>query len=361
MKIIVVVLCLFALFSCQSNLSQETKEKIEEKETFWKERTQTIYKNKNTKEYPLKKDTSLTEQRTNRIYLRSNNCQFEAFVDDVLLYKKMGESTKKGGGVSTNFDINQLLLTSGTHEIKIRMYPKYNEPVFGEGGYVGLTFSYFKNRDLQTKEYNLNMNGASGMDLDQSTEQWVDDKGELGNADYVEAHYEPKKPLPLKGLPIYEWRSTFDAQVNFDKIGWRNSVNLKKEQDDEKKDIRTELLKEYQKIHEIISKKDVTGYLSLIREREELVMATLHYRENEKELRSNEFVKIIKDNDYELEPLFEETFQLEYQGYGKLVMFLNKANGEGIIRLKNKKNPDENVYLDFRFQRKGKGEKLTVI
>jgi hypothetical protein len=342
-------------------LPQETIDKIKEKESFWQTRTNLITKNKNTIGYPLKKDTTITEQRTNRIYLRSNQCQFEIFIDDVLLFKLMGELTKDGTGINGDYDINQLLLTSGSHEIKVRMYPEYKKLVFGEGGYTGLTFSYFKNRDLTTMQYNEEMRGKDGINLDQSNEQWIGDKGELGNADYVEAHYEPKKPLLLEGLPIYEWRSTFNAQVDFDKIGWRNSVNLKKEQDDEKKDIRTELLKEYQKIHEILSKKDVTGYLSLIKEREELVKSILHYRENEKELRSNEFVKIIQDNDYELESLFEETFQLDYQGYGKLVMFLHKADGEVILRLKNKKNPDDTIFLDFRFQRKGKGGKLTII
>jgi hypothetical protein len=361
MKITVAVLCLFALFSCQSNLSQETKEKIKEKESFWKLRKQTINNNKNTTEYPLKKDTAVTEQRTNRIYLRSNNCQFEAFVDDVLLYKEMGESTKKGGGVSTNFDINQLLLTSGTHEIKIRMYPKYNEPVFGEGGYVGLTFSYFKNRDLKTKEYNLNMNGENGMDLDQSNEQWVDDKGELGNADYVEAHYEPKKPLPLKGLPIYEWRSTFDAQVPFDLVGWRNSINLQKEQDDEKKNIKAELIAEYKKVYEIIKNRDVTGYLNLVKEKEELLQKTLYYAEKDKKEKIKMVEDLLNNSDFEIEPLFEETFQLEYQGYGKLATLLHKADGEGVLRMRNKKNKDEHIYLDFLFQRKEKGDKLTVI
>ncbi|OOV19515.1 hypothetical protein [Flavobacterium sp. LM4] len=62
-----------------------------------------------------------------------------------------------------------------------------------------------------------------------------------------------------------------------------------------------------------------------------------------------------------IELLFEETFQLEYQAYGKIIMFLHKADGEGIIKLKNKKNPAEVIHLDFRFQRKEKGEKLTVI
>lgn len=42
-------------------------------------------------------------------------------------------------------------------------------------------------------------------------------------------------------------------------------------------------------------------------------------------------------------------------------MLLYKADGEDIMRLKNKKNPDNIIYLDFHFQRKGKGDKLTVI
>lgn len=362
MKLSITIFCLAILSSCQSNLSQETLNKIKEKEAFWKARSQTINKNQNTMEFPQKKDTTITEERTNRIYLRSSSCQFEVFVNDVLLYKEMGQSTKNGGGINGDFDINQLLLTSGLHEIKVRMYPKYNDPVFGEGaGAVGLTFSYFKNRDLRTMQYNLQMRGKNGITLDQDVEQWVDEQGDYGTADYIEAHYEPKTPLPLKGLPVYEWRSTFNAQVDFDKIGWRNSVNLKKEQDDEKKDIKAELLKEYQKIHEIIAQKNTVEYLSFVKEREELVTSTLHYRENDKKERSNEFVKAIMDDNYELEPLFEETFQLEYQAYGKIVMFLNKADGEGIIKLKNKKNPAEVMHLDFRFQRKEKGGKLTAI
>jgi hypothetical protein len=362
MKITVAVLSLFTLFSCQSNLSQETKEKIKEKEAYWKARTQTISKNKNTKEYPIKKDTTITEQRTNRIYINSMECQYEIFVDDVLLFKLMGEPTKNGGGTTGDFDINQLMLTSGTHEVKVRLYPKYGLALFQNGpGSIDLTFSYFKNRDLRTIMYNEQMRGKDGIWLNQGDEQWIGEKGDFGTSNYVEGHYEPKEPNKFVGLPIYEWRNTFDAEVDFDKIGWRNSINLKKEQDDEKKDVKTELLKEYHKIHEMIANKDVAAYLALVKEREELITTTLHYRENDKEIRSNEFVKLLKSDDYEVEPLFEETFQLEYQGYGKLVMLVHKADGESIIRLKNKKNPDDNVYLDFRFQRKGKGDKLTVI
>ncbi|PQL92363.1 hypothetical protein C4S77_06740 [Apibacter adventoris] len=274
----------------------------------------------------------------------------------------MGEITKNGGGINNNNDINQLLLTSGTHEVKVRIYPKYGLTVFDEyTPNIGLEFSYFKNRDLRTKQYNEAMKGSNGIELSSFDQQWIDEKGIYGEPGYVEAHYESKLPIKFDGLPFYEWRSTFEAEVPFDLVGWRNSVNLKKEQEEEKKNIQGELYEEYKKIYQIIKNRDVTAYLLLVKEREELITTVLYYKENEKKLRSDEFVKFIQNTDYEVEPLFEETFQLEFQGYGKLVMLLHKADGEGIIRLKNKKDPDDTIYLDFRFQRKKKGDRLIVI
>ena len=297
-------------------------------------------------EYPIKKDTIKNESRTNRIYLLSMECQFEVFVNDVLLFKLMGDLTNNGAGVSGGHDINQLMLTSGIHEVKIRMYPKYGQLSFGVEGYVGLTPSYFKDRDLRTMVHDEKMGGHFGLDIGQM--DW--DK----NGD----HREPDK---FEGLPIYEWLRTYDAQVPFSFEGWRNSVNLKKEQDDDKKDIRAELLQAYKKIYQIIKDKDTAAYLSMIKESEDLITSTLFYKADEKIERQSEFVKLFQSGEYELEPMFEETMQLEFQGYGKLAMLLHKADGEGIIRLRNKKNPDDNVYMDFRFQRKKKGDKLTVI
>lgn len=304
-KKIIAITILIGLASCKQGVSQEIKDKIKANEGFWKYRSETINKNRKGIEYPIKASITTNEERTNRIYIDNMECQFEIFVDDVLLFKAMGEITKGGGGISGSYDINQLLLTSGRHEVKVRMYPK--QPLFGEEGYVNLTFSHFKDRDLRTERYNLEMNGKNGIHLDQLDKQWQDEQGEFGTDNYVDAHYKPKQPLPLKGLPYYEWRSTFEATVPFELTGWRNSVNIKKEAEDEK-DIRSELLLEYKRIHEIVKKRDVAAYLQLVKEREELTTKTLYYRDSEKKQRENEFVKLLQDENYEVEPLFEETF-----------------------------------------------------
>ncbi|WP_281991303.1 hypothetical protein [Aquimarina aggregata] len=347
--------------SCKQSPSKDIKARIQQQEPFWKNRTTMQNNITQEKIFPIPSDTTITEHRTNRIYLRSKNCQYEVFVNDVSLFKLMGPITKGGGGATGAHDMNQLLLTSGEHEVRVLMYPRHGLQIFPtKEGYMGLEFYYFLNRDLRTKRYNEKMNGNNGIELSQSDEQWI---SEYDYADQValDGKYEPKEPAPLEGLPVYEWRSTFTAEVPFDIVGWRASVNLKEEFEDKEEDLENELFNAYKKVHAIIKERDVAGYLELVKEREELITTCLLYKEDEKPKREKEFVNLLANEDYEVEPLFFETFKLEYQAYGKLVMFLHKADSEGVIRLKNKKDPKDVIFLDFRFQRKEKGDGFTII
>lgn len=355
MKKIVLLVLVLGVLACKD----ESKNIVEGKEElFWKYKLK--INNNTSMEYPIKKDSIVSEQRTNRIYLDNMECQFEVFVDDVLLYKVMGEITQSGGGISSDNDINQLLLSTGTHELKVRMYPAHGRKVFGREGYLNFVVSYFKDRDLRTIKFNESLNGHNGIHIDQKDKQWIE-KWDSDNRVGYDGDYVVKQPHKLEGLPVYEWRTEFFAAVPFSYEGWRGSVSLAKEQEDKKDVFYRELHSEYKRIHEVIKNKDTASYLSLVKEREELITATLFYKDAEKKLRADEFVKLIQGPDYEIEPLVEEMFHLEFQGYGKLAMFLNKTDGEGVIRLRNKSNPDDTIYMDFHFQRKKAGEKLTVI
>lgn len=359
MKKIIFIIFLLILFGCKKNLSEKTKEEIIQKEQFWKNRS--IMQNKQEKIYPIEKSTTVTEERTNRIYLRSRKCQFEVFVNDVLLLKAMGEITKDGAGINGDFDINQLMLTSGQHEVEVRLYPQYGQAIFDDfGGFMNLTFSHFKNRDLRTKQYYNTMNNHSGIELSSDDQQWITKYNEEYKEEY-DGEYKPKKSIKFKGLPIYIWRKTFEADVPFSFVGWRESVNIKEEHKDNEDKVKKELLFLYKRIHEIIKNKNTNAYLDFVKEREELITSCLLYKQNEKPLREKEFIDLIKSDDYELEPLLVKTFHLEFQAYGKLILFLNKIDGEGVIRMKNKKDSNDIIYLDFRFQRKKKEDSLTVI
>ena len=342
-------------------LFEDIKEQniIIQKEQFWKKRN--LMQEKQEQTYPIEKNTTVTEERTNRIYLRSRKCQFEVFVNDVLLLKLMGEITKNGAGINGSFDINQLMLTSGQHEVEVRLYPQYGQAIFDDfGGFMSLTFSHFKNRDLRTLQYDNAMNGHNGIELSSDDEQWITKYDEDNKFEY-DGDYEPKKPIKFKGLPIYIWKKTFSAEAPFNFVGWRESVNIKEETKNEKDVLEKELLSIYKKIHELIKNKNTDLYLKLVKEREELITSCLYYKDSEKPLREKEFIDLIKSDDYQLLPLSTKTFHLEFQAYGKLVMFINKIDGEGVIRLENKKDSNDIIYLDFRFQRKKEGEPLTVI
>ncbi|TRX30904.1 hypothetical protein FNW52_19515 [Flavobacterium sp. ZT3R18] len=329
MKITVAVLCLFALFSCQSNLSQETKEKIKEKESFWKARSEAINNSKTDLEYPIKKDTTITEQRRYQLYLTSMDCSFEIFIDDVFLTKFIENGTTKRGGYTGNIDLNHLLLTSGTHEIKVLMYPKYGKKIFDTKGILNIKLYYYLKNNFKENFYTTQLNANNGIELSQSSEQWMDKWDQQSQVGY-DGSYVSKKPSQLKGLAVYEWRTTFEADVPFNFASWLNSVNLEKEKVTDKKDIRKEVVAEYVKIHKILSNKSSDEYLSIVGERENIFKSCLFYDKNEKTLQRIEFDELMKNDDYVLEPLYEETFQLEFQSYGKLVNIFNKADGESI-------------------------------
>ena len=360
MKTLFLISTITLLISCQKTISQETTEQIKKNETFWKNRNIMITKNEIDREYPIKKDAVISDKRSNAIYIHSSGVQFEVLIDDVLLYNFKGEASMHQGGAMGLHEINPLMLSSGIHEVKVRIYPEYGKKVFGEGGSMLLTFQYYPYNNLKEVTYNLSANGSSGISLDQESEYWKDEEGDYRLGTYIKGHYEPKEPLKLKGLPMYEWRSNFEAEVPFDLIGWRNSINLKKE-NQETKSLQKELLLEYKNIYEIIKNKEIDKFLGIIKEREAIVSQTLYYGTKENKLRDEEFVKLLQNNDYEIEPIFEESLHMDFQGYGKLVTFLHKADKEGVIRLKNKKNPDEVIYLDFLFQRKLKNGKLSII
>ena len=69
LKLIPVFLAIISLASCQEKLSEKTKQAIEKSKAFWLNRTNLINKNKNSMEYPIKKDTTIgSERRYNLIY-----------------------------------------------------------------------------------------------------------------------------------------------------------------------------------------------------------------------------------------------------------------------------------------------------
>ncbi len=348
------ILAIFGLFFFIASKQKVLEKKFQEKdltknETFCKQKhILEMQQDDENKIFPIKIESIRTkEPRRNRIYLSSSYCQYELFVNDVLISRTMGEMTKKGGGITGAVPINQNLLYSGIHEVKLRMYPKYSLPIFdNRGGTVSLDFYYFID-DLMEKVYNNKMGGQKGLSIGQS---------EYHLGEVREPHNPPHN---IEGLAVYEWRTTFEASVAFEQEAWLNSINLKKRKDKNK--LKEELLNEYKKLHSVIKKRDIETYLEIVKDRELRLRTALYLTEKEQEERKEKFVSLLKDEKYDLLPLNEDISVLEYQAYGRLIFLSNNKDGKGIIRLVNRENLNEIVTLDFRFHRKKKGGPLTVI
>ena len=362
-KVIYTLLLTVLICACENNAPpQEFQELIERNNSFWDSRSTLKNNTLQEKIFPTPdRSISIVEQRTNRLYINSMQCQYEVFINDVMLRKFTGPSTKNGSGVTGDYDINQLMLTSGSHEIKVRIYPRYGLKAFPkEEGQMKLVLSHLIDRNLNTVKYSPELKGHNGVIISQSDKQWVSKYNEEFQEEY-DGEYQAKFPNKFEGLPVYEWRSTFQAQVPFDLTGWRASVNLKEEYDNNAGSVIQELTQQYEHLYALIKNKNVDQYLNLVKEREALITSSLLYKRSDEPLRQQELIRLIRSDEYELQPLLKETFKLEFQAYGNLVMLLHKADGEGVIRLKNKNNSKDIIFIDLRFHRKKAREPLTII
>jgi hypothetical protein len=266
-------------------------------------------------------------------YVRSANCQFEILIDDVPPFVGFwGSITEKGTGFSGNIPINSCLLTSGKHTIRAKIYPKYGQTALEYMSFTTLDIYYKKAATIEEKfEVHL-------LQLEPPTKSG----GTKG----------------LESLPYYEMQAEINVDLPFAIEGWKNSVNLKEEQENGY-DLKKELQSNYQTLSDLIQKKDTIALRNIIEEREDLLATAFYFTSKEKEEEIQDLMSIITDDNYELAP-FPKEAKMYFYGYGKMVTLLN-IEREGVIKFVNKKDPKETVSLEFRFHRKKKGDKLIVI
>lgn len=239
----------------------------------------------------------------------------------------MGDIALKGQRTAVEVPINTLLLGSGKHIIDLKIYPNLNQSTLNENSYGEITLHYF-----DTDNY------------DREIELFV---RETPNGDHNN----------LNGLPYYQLKAEINLELPFSIEGWTNSVNLKDEMENGK-DLKREIQNSYDDIITIIKNRDVQAFSKLIKEREELLGVAFYSTAQEKKDNLNEFLEIIQNPDYELQP-YPEKAELHFFAYGKLVT-LSSPIRESVIELINKKT-EKIISLDFYFHRKNKGGKLEVI
>ncbi|MDQ8014865.1 MAG: hypothetical protein REI96_20625 [Flavobacterium nitrogenifigens] len=329
MKKTILSLLSIMMLSCQGQTNTAYQMKISEAENI---------KNNNKNNgaiFSPNDDKNMIEikQKDYNLYTGSSNCQFEILVDDVPPFVGFwGKATEKGTGFAGAIPINSCLLKSGTHSITVKIYPRYGK---SQLEYMSAFYfdAYYRkvhtlDEEFEVQLYRLESPTKSG--------------GATG----------------LQGFPYFEMKSEIVADLPFEIEGWRNSVNLKEEQENGH-DLKKDLQKAYQNLWDIINKKDTASLLKIISERENLLAVAFYFSAKEKEEAIQDLLSIIKDDTYELAPFSQEA-KMYFYGYGKMVTLLDLER-EGVIRFVNKKDPKETISLEFRFHRKKTNEELKVI
>jgi hypothetical protein len=262
------------------------------------------------------------------IHVNSMQSQFEVFVDDVSVFRWIGDWAGNGGNAT--IPINSILQQNEQHELKVRMFPLNGETQLDEA-YMKVDFYVYPKRNMD----------------------------EEVRFKTVESHDQLNKELAAKisKLPMYEFRDTFEvSNLPAECEGWKNSVDLSEE---DKEQLKTELYDYYNEIHAILKEKNVDSFLKLIEPREKMIDAMHCFDETDIYFRTNEIMSTINSDDEQIQPLPPmEATTLQFYGYGKLVTLLD-MKGRGVIQYIDK---SENLSaLDFRIHRKKLGDKLEVI
>lgn len=318
MRKFIALVCFFCLICCSRQKESENKMEI----TILKD---TVYKLKlNYKNVLIEKKDMEKNIKNIEFKINSNikDCLYKIYVDDILINDGIANE-KNHGAVSIDASINHVLLKTGKHNFRMEMFPTPGEKKLGEFSYGDFKLWYW-NVDKQEDD------GISVLSMRTPSDNLINK------------------------LLFFKLETEINLEVPFSIEGWTNSVSLKKEMEDGK-DLKREIQNSYD---DIIKNRDVQAFSKLIKEREELLGVAFYSTAQEKHDNLNEFLEIIQNPDYELQP-YPKKAELRFFAYGKLVT-LSSPIRESVIELINKKT-EKIISLDFYFHRKNKGDKLELI
>ncbi|CAZ94492.1 hypothetical protein [Zobellia galactanivorans] len=233
---------------------------------------------------------------------------YESYINDVVLEKDYEE-----GSTDHELPINDLILSSGTQEIKIKLLPNR-----GKNEVNKLDVEYF-----EAKIY-LYENGLTSYSEQKKT---------------LLHTFKFKNFVPNQPSMIAVWK--FEAKVPYQHMGWSESVDLSKENKD---DLLNETLQKYQEIRSIINEGNYSKYLKELSkkniEKFDSFFADKDVKNDDLERLTNRII----DSKNNMRPL--TNYHLCLYGKGKLVSLENMNHESPLIAdIKDEYEEVFNIFL----------------
>ena len=272
----------------------------------------------------------------------SSGCSFELRVNDDYVYNYYST-----GGIGTSFPINPNILKAGKQRFSITLYPPR------------LTNGDFAKTLPKDASFKLDIKGV------------VFDDGFVDTVDDGITFELPTKPginddgaetmiYADEGQPIAVYTGYFNADVEYDLVGWSESVDLRKEDPDK---LLEEVLKLYKSTGRALVKGDYQTFFTLT-EKKIKEIAQCWYSDSIGMIQDlKPYKKFVNYEDKKLKPL--DNFSIHFFGNGKMIGLYDKSGkykGNPSLKMSGKKNDRKKVnFLFLHLHRPKKGAPLEII
>lgn len=257
-------------------------------------------------------------------------CTTEIYVDDVIVDEWKGIETKGIERNSSLTPINHVLLQSGKHKIKGRMFPRYGEKYLTEqNSYLGIEFFVASIQNLKNSRVS----------------------------------FHPKIESPWDGLsenikyPYFEINTEIEVELPFILDGWQNSVNLSEMKSEE---LLKEVLNYYQQIRLVLKEHNAAKYLEMSQEKMKLQEQAFYFDAERKKSFLDGATQLFSQK-LEVEELIADNLKLEIMGNGKLVRLMRNDDTHALQFKSKDIEKQSNVEFEIKLHRRMSGNELSII
>ncbi len=258
------------------------------------------------------------------IKIYNGACNYKIWINDIPVFNMYSNAR---GQVS--IPINGKILKSGKQQLKIKIFPFYDE-----------------NRNLKDK-----LNVYAGLDVTVRKMEW-NSEDRIFNYTSVFEYQTPREgnvsldvnPAKLlledeKGEQYYEEKVTFEVTIAYNLKGWSESVNLKNENKDK---LLKEVEEYYQELSNDFKNKKIKAIANKYYNKEKEVAQSYFHNEKEAKTRwSIDILERIIDSTAELKKL--ENYNLKFFGNGKVVALM-RSPGKSPLCVVTKKEDGKSRY-----------------
>lgn len=240
----------------------------------------------------------------------------ELYINDLLVFAHYEDN----GSIWVDWPINQYILESGIQDFEIRILP------------------YRKNSNLSNNT--LLEFGIHTLDESINSRKEIIEKSEIEIKD-------------IEKRTFYIYKSTFNAKVSYKNIGWKDSIDLKNE---DESNLVKEILGWNNKLLDLYKTSNIGLYNQVYKNRN-IEFSNAYYKEYKKGTND-----IFHSKFKELEALSEELYEIKFYGNNKLVSVKLPTELPGFTYDPSEKNENSlGISLLTFFHRKKEGEPLEII